>query len=104
MTQGDQGPLLLAVAGSLCVVALVSYAISDAGNIAERRNTLIRNRELLREQAERLVEERKALKADIERMTKERSLFTIQQDAIMKSLQRLERNSHAGGSGVGGAL
>ncbi len=91
MNRGDQGPFLLAVAGTLLLLAVVAYAISDADDIAERREALARSREVFREQTEQLAVDRKALSAEMDRINKASSAFSSQQNALMKVLKRLER-------------
>jgi uncharacterized coiled-coil DUF342 family protein len=91
VNRGDQGPLLLALAGTLLLLAVVAYAISDAASVAQRRGAVWRNREALREQAEQLAEDRKALNAEMDRISKVQSDFSSRQDAIMESLKRLKR-------------
>jgi hypothetical protein len=91
MNRSDQGPVLLAVAGSLLLVAVVAFTIDDADSIMERRTATTRNRELLREQATKSAEDRKLLNAEMDRIGRARTDFSDQQKAIIESLKRLER-------------
>jgi cell division protein FtsB len=91
VNRGDQGPVLLAVAGTLLLLAVVAYTIGDADSVAQRRDAFLRTGEALKEQAERLSEDRRILNAEMHRLNNERSTSSSRQEAIMESLSRLER-------------
>ena len=90
MNRVDRGPLLLILAGILLLLAVVAYLISDAEENLQRKEADLHGREALRVQKEQAIEERKAYQAESNRMNKERAELHSQQDAIIKSLKRIE--------------
>jgi hypothetical protein len=106
VNRGDQGPFLLAVAGTLLLLSVVAYAISDADAVAQRREAVRRNREALARQAQELCEGRKVLDAEMDRITKEQWDLSGRQEAILDALKRLEQTNKvppANGIGISDA-
>src|SRR5581483_4782719 len=85
-----QGRLLLALAGGLLLLAVVSYLISESENDQQRRASAIRAADALRIQADRAMQDRKIYNAELDRTRKDRARYDSQQDAIIKSLERIE--------------
>ena len=97
MNRVDRGPLLLILAGMLLLLAVVAYLISDAEENLRRAEAVLRGREALRVQQERAIADRKTYQAVSDRMNKERAELLSQQDAIIKSLKRIEESLEAAG-------
>ncbi len=91
MNRADRGPLLLIVAGVLLLLAVVAYLINDAEHNSRRREAAVRDRQAVRAQAQRVMVELKALEEERDRNTRERVELHHQNDAILKSLKRIEK-------------
>ncbi len=93
----ERAPLLLALAGILLFLSVVAYLLSDMeGNLRNQEATQAA-REALRVQKELAFEDRLIYRAETERISKEHVGLRSQQDAIMKSLKRIEDSLRADG-------
>ncbi len=97
MNRVDRGPLLLILAGMLLLLAVVAYLISDVEENLRQAEAVLRGREALRVQQERAIADRNTYQAVNDRMNKERAELLSQQDAIIKSLKRIEELLEAAG-------
>lgn len=95
MNRVDRGPLLLILAGILLLLAVVAYLISDAEEYLQRKEAVLHGREALRVQKVQAIEERKAYQAESNRLKEECVELHSQQDAIIKSLKRIEESLDA---------
>jgi type II secretory pathway component PulM len=86
----DRGPFLLGLAGTLLLLAVVAYLISDAEANLERKESALRTQEALHMQTERAIAECRIHEAENDRIKKDRARLDSQQDAIIKSLRRIE--------------
>ncbi len=95
MNRVDRGPLLLILAGILLLLALVAYLISDAEENLKRKEATLHDREALRVQKEQAIKDLKTYQAESNRINKEQAELLSQQDAIIKSLKRIEKSLEA---------
>jgi hypothetical protein len=81
----------LIVAGLLFFVAIITYWINDAEERARLKQGRGREQEAHRLQIEQVMKSRQMLQAETERSRKEWLELQHQNDAIIKSLRRIER-------------
>ena len=91
MNRVDRGPLLLIVAGVLLLLAVVACLISEAQDRFQRREAALRDHQALRTHAQRSMAELKAFQEESERIARARTDLHIQNEAILKSLERIEK-------------
>ncbi len=90
MNRADRSPLLLIVAGALLLVAVVACLINDAEHNSRRREADTRDRRVILAETQRAMAESKALEDERERHDQVRADLHNQNDAILKSLKRIE--------------
>jgi hypothetical protein len=91
VNRADRGPLLLIVAGALLLLAVVAYVINDAEDNSRWREATLRDRQAIQAQAQRSIGELKALRDESVRTIRDRRGLHDQQEAILKSLARIEK-------------
>ena len=90
MNRVDRSSLLLTLAGVLLLLAVGAYLISQAEDALRRKESALRTQETLRIQTERAIEERKIHATENHRTNQEWARLDSQQNAIIKSLKRIE--------------
>jgi hypothetical protein len=73
MDQSNSRPVPLIVACALLLFAVAEFALSDADANIQRRDALMRDQRILREQRERSVADRNALREQTARLSESRS-------------------------------
>jgi hypothetical protein len=91
----DRGPLLLILAGIFLLLTVVAYLIHEAEESRRRKEADLYGREALRVQRQQAIEDRRSYQAENDRMNKERAELHSQQDAIIKTLKRIEETLEA---------
>ena len=102
MNRVDRGPLLLIVAGVLLLLAVVACLISEAQDRFQRREAALRDRQALRVHAQRSMAELKAFQEESDRTDRARAELHVQNEAILKSLERIEKQLEAAAPATAG--
>jgi hypothetical protein len=91
VNRADRGPLLLIVAGVSLLLAVVAYVINDAEHNSRRRAATLRERQELQAQAQRSIVELKSLRDESVRTIRDGAEIHEQHEAILRSLERIEK-------------
>jgi hypothetical protein len=86
-----RGPVLLVIASVLSLFAIISFTINEFREKAQRQEAIFRERSVLRAQDVRSIQERAQLDSRQGREVQDRADLRSQFNAIIQSLQRIEK-------------